>query len=243
MGLKKAEGNMYSWCTHTHTHLGGVCPHRCVYCYVDNPRFGRPPRYQGELRLVEWEFKVKYDKQTLTLNRGVYPGVIFIEHMNDLFADDVPRGFIHRVLQHCQDFPDNTYVFQTKNPARYVTIGDITSTNYLTWPKYYMMGTTIETNRPMSTISRAPPTNERAAAMALLKGRKFLTIEPILQFDLDELLYMIVPIKPEFINIGADSKKKGLLEPTWDEVRALILGLTNAGIIVREKHNLERLKR
>jgi hypothetical protein len=145
-------------------------------------------------------------------------------------------------LRHCKEWPDNTYIFQTKNPQRYEYIGDIKSDYYLTWPTNYIIGTTIETNRPTTTISKAPPTNERAYAMKSLVGRKFITCEPLLGFDLDEMLEMIVPIKPEFINIGCDSKSHNLIEPTWEQVKELIVGLKNAGIEVREKSNLERLK-
>ena len=53
MPLTKAKGNMYDWCTHTHTHLGGLCPHRCVYCSTSaiGRRF-KFSRYTGLLYLV-----------------------------------------------------------------------------------------------------------------------------------------------------------------------------------------------
>jgi protein gp37 len=219
------------WVTHTHSHLGGRCPHECSYCYVDNPRFGRPERYKGELRLIEKEFSVKYGSGKS----------IFIESMNDLFADEVGSSFIYRILKHCKEYPDNVYVFQTKNPSRYAYVGRIESDCYLTWPEQFILGCTIESNRNMSKISKSPSTNERAYAMRLLSGRKFVTIEPILQFDLKEMIDMIVPIKPEFVNIGADSKGNNLPEPTWFEVMSLIDGLKKAGIEVREKSNLDRL--
>ena len=60
MPLTKTKGNNYEWITHAHSHLGGRCVHECSYCYVDNPRFGRPERYKGELRLIEKEFSVNY---------------------------------------------------------------------------------------------------------------------------------------------------------------------------------------
>lgn len=34
MPLNRSTGNMFSWVTHTRTHLGGQCPHQCSYCYV-----------------------------------------------------------------------------------------------------------------------------------------------------------------------------------------------------------------
>jgi hypothetical protein len=53
----------------------------------------------------------------------------------------------------------------------------------------------------------------------------------------------IIKIKPEFVNIGADSKHSKLAEPSWAEVQALIQALKDNGIEVREKSNLERLKK
>jgi DNA repair photolyase len=137
MPLKKSQGNMYPWVTHTHTHLGGECPHKCVYCYVDNPRWGRPKRYTGVLRLLEQEFKVDYDSGK----------VIFIEHCNDLWAAEVDPYFICRVLMHLEQYPENTFVFQTKNPFRYLKPGPHLSLNTI---KDAIFGCTIETNRNQS---------------------------------------------------------------------------------------------
>lgn len=227
MPMKPTSGNMYPWVTHTHAHLGGECSHRCCYCYVDNPRFGRAPRYQGGLRIIPGELKIKYGSGK----------TIFIEHMNDLFAEAVPMELIDVILSHCREWPDNTYVFQTKNPARMAAIP------LHWWPYNLIIGTTIETNRPFtSAISNAPSIEERAYAMKMLAGRKFITVEPILEFDVTELTTMIVGAKPEWVNIGADSKNHGLPEPSYQKVEALIRALGSGGIEVREKRNLERLK-
>ena len=162
---------------------------------------------------------------------------IFIEHMNDLFAEAVPIELIDVILSHCREWPDNTYVFQTKNPARMAAIP------LDWWPSKRIIGTTIETNRPfVSAVSNAPPTEQRAYAMKMLAGRKFITVEPILEFDVAELATMIIDAKPEFANIGADSKGHGLPEPAYTKVEALIRALRRGGIEVKEKHNLERLK-
>lgn len=226
---------MYPWVTHTHSHLGGECPHKCVYCYVDNPRFGRPERYKGLLRLIDKEFQVNYDERTLTKDGGQYPGVIFVENTSDLFAGDVPMSFIQRVMDHCLRWPDNTYVLQTKNPARYVDYAD-------TLPENVILGCTIETNRDIPEISSAPRPLHRCVAMAGLDGRRFITIEPVLDFDVEEFADWIVTIDPEFVNIGADSKGHKLPEPPIWKVDALIDAFLEAGIEIREKHNLERLR-
>lgn len=224
MGLKKSKGNMYDWVTHTHAHLGGECPHRCSYCYVDNPHSGRPKRYTGDLCLVEEEFSVSYGSGK----------TVFIENCNDLFAKEVPDAFIHRILSHCNTWPLNTFVFQTKNPDRYLEWSDL-------FPHGSVLGTTIETNR--ETSGKAPKTTERAKSMLFLpkKFKRFVTIEPIMDFDVDILAWWIIDIKPDFLNIGADSKNKGLIEPTKEKILAFVETLRKGGVEVREKHNLSRI--
>lgn len=225
MPLKKSTGNMYPWVDFTHTHLGGECSHKCTYCYVNSFPFGRPEKYRGHLRLIEKEFNVNYGSNV----------TIFIEHCNDLFAKDVPYEFISKIISHCCGFLTNTYVFQTKNPARFEDfLRDM--------PGERILGTTIETNRRMNTISNAPDPLERAYAMTKLSGRKFVTIEPVLDFDVDILAGWIAVIRPEFLNLGADSKNHGLPEPTIEKIMALVGKLQGYGIELREKHNLQRLK-
>lgn len=229
MPLNKSSGNMYPWVTHMHTHLGGQCPHKCTYCYVETPRFGRPKRYTGPLRLIEDEFKEKYGKGK----------TIFMEHKNDFLAAEVPDEFIVRIIKHAREWPDNTYVWQTKNPERYF------SEAIRPFPEASIYGTTIETNRWMPDISNAPPPKDRVLAMERLSvvSRKFVTIEPVLDFDVDILAEWIARINPEFLNLGADSKGHGLPEPSVEKIMQLVEKLHGYGIELREKHNLNRLKK
>ncbi|MEN6421716.1 MAG: DUF5131 family protein [Smithella sp.] len=228
MSLTKSKGNMYPWVTHTHCHLGGQCPHECSYCYVDHFPYGRPAKYKGELRLIEKEFSEKYGEGN----------TIFIENCNDLFADEVHRLFIKRIMAHCCLYPNNTYVFQTKNPYRYM---EYQQEEWM-FPDKIILGCTIESNKNHG-ISKAPEPEERLFQLNRLKGFApiFVTIEPILDFDVDVLSSWIDQIRPEFVNIGADSKKHNLPEPSADKINALIAEIQKAGIEIREKHNLERL--
>jgi DNA repair photolyase len=228
MPLKKSKGNMYPWVTHTHSHLAGKCPHECSYCYVQAMAQKFPTMkalYSGPIRLIEKEFEVDY-------GRGK---TIFIEHMNDLMAAPVPLDFILKIIRHCLKYPENEYVFQSKNPERY-TIMDCF------FPERRIFGTTIESSKFLPSIMHnAPPPEWRALAMMKLDGRKFVTIEPILDFDVDIISSWMDRIRPEFVNIGADSKGRGLPEPTPDKVHGLIEKLKEYGIEIREKHNLSRL--
>lgn len=223
--VNKAKGNMYTWVTEQYTHIGGRCPHECSYCWVGSIRGGRPAKYQGEPRLIDRELMKKYGSGK----------TIFVEHCNDLFAASVPNEWIAKVLAHCRRYPRNTYVFQTKNPERYHSIEG--------FPPDCIFGTTIETNRNMKDISKAPYPKNRKDAMVRITGRKFVTIEPILDFDLEILFSWIAEIRPDFVNIGADSKAHHLPEPTAEKIYELITALNRRGIEVRRKTNLERLMR
>jgi len=227
VGLRRSKGNMYPWVTHMHAALGGECSHKCSYCYVDHPTKGRDSRFTGKIRLLEGEMDTDFGTGR----------TIFIEHLNDLFSYGVPDHIIERVLEHCKKYPDNMYIFQTKNPERYLRI----PAHW--WPPNYTLGTTIETNRNIPGISFAPDPLVRFAAMKFLNPNisKFITIEPILDFDLDVLVERIVYIKPTFINIGADSKGHCLPEPSAEKIKILINELERSKIEIREKHNLERI--
>jgi hypothetical protein len=158
--------------------------------------------------------------------------------MNDLWAKEVPDEMIRRVLAHCCTWPDNTFVFQTKNPGRYV--------DFINWfPPRYIIGVTIETNRVIEGISEAPTPEKRYQAIMnfpFTGVKRFVTIEPVLAFDLEIFAKWIADMKPDFLNLGADSKSHNLPEPTVKDITALVDKLQEFGVDLREKHNLKRLK-
>jgi len=162
----------------------------------------------------------------------------------------VPDEFIARILAHALVWPRNTYLYQSKNPDRILQWLPLMQTRVI-------FGTTIETNYPIEG-SKAPHPRDRYEAMMALRGevddnsvygqegprdQLMLTIEPIMKFDLDTLSRWVLDIKPDFVNIGADSKGHNLPEPTWSEVLALVDALAKGGVKVNHKSNLERLKR
>lgn len=227
MSLKISHGNMYDWVTHMHSHLAGECPHKCSYCYVQKNPHGVSPRYKGNCRIIEEEFKVDYGSGR----------IIFIEHMNDMFAKEIRPNWIENIFTHCHKYPQNHYVFQTKNPERALSF-------IKSFPEKSLIGTTIETNRDISKISQAPATVWRYKAMAKFARRgfaTFVTIEPILNFDVEELSQWIIDIFPKFVNIGADSKRNFLPEPSADKIRELIYRLNKTSVPIKKKINLERL--
>jgi hypothetical protein len=68
-------------------------------------------------------------------------------------------------------------------------------------------------------------------------------MEPLLEFDLDPFVFAIVQSRPDHVIVGADSKFRGLKEPTKPDVVALLDALRAPGLNVLEKPNLQRLLR
>lgn len=223
------KGNMYDWVGPRRNFIGGECPHRCSYCYVKSMYPAVRARYSGELKLLENEFKkpLKSDKP------------IFIGSCFDMFAKEVPEEWILRVLNYCNNY-NNKYLFQSKNPQRFNDYNILHS-----FPADTILGTTIETNDYgiLQNISDAVSPFNRAKHLSLfLDFERMVTIEPILEFGLEDLVIVIRCADPTWVNIGADSKRHNLLEPSWDKVQALIAELEKF-TEVKCKSNLERLRR
>jgi len=228
MSLKISKGNMYDWVTNMHSHLAGECPHKCSYCYVQKNRFGVSPRYQGVARLIEPEFNVNYGADK----------IIFIEHMNDMFAKEIPSLYITKILNHCNKYKGNQYIFQSKNPKRMLE-------HLALFPTNSLIGTTIETNCNLGeSISKAPQPSERAENITKIAAegfKTFITIEPALDFDVLPFTALIVKARPSFVNIGIDSKGCGLPEPSKEKILELIKMLQMNNIVIKKKVNLKRL--
>jgi len=185
-------------------------------------------RYSGPIRIMPGELDVNYGKGK----------TIFIEHLNDLFAEGVPEKAIEKILSHCARFSFATkYVFQTKNPQAYMKW----DTEWLSLD--CLLGTTIETNRAELLSGNAPSPISRYAGICKTStwADTFITVEPILDFDLDVFSEMLIAAEPDFVNIGADSKGHGLIEPSAKDINDLIAILQSAGVEIRQKRNLERL--
>jgi len=215
--LNKQKGNMYAFVTHTWNPIRGKCPHDCSYCYMK--RFP-----QGELRL---------DEKSLKDNLGE-GNFIFVGSSTDMFAEDVPNEWIIKVLSKCQNYEGNTYLFQSKNPSRFWMFSG-------RYPRNTIFGTTLETNRDMKNISKAQSSKARVSNMQDRYMQKtMITIEPILDFDLEPFVEMIKQVNPEWVNIGADSQNTHLLEPSSEKIEALVKELRKF-TEVKLKDNLKRL--
>ncbi len=197
MNLNQSKGNMYEFITHTWNPIKGRCYHDCSYCYmksiVPNPQ---------PIHLDESELKGIFQRDQF----------IFIGSSTDDFASDVPSEWIIKVLDFCVEATSHQpeeqktrFLIQTKNPERILEFIE----HPLFQSKRVVVCTTIETNRHYPEImNNAPLPRKRAEAMAKIAEygiKTYITIEPIMDFDLDEMVALIKMCKPEQVNIGANS--------------------------------------
>ena len=216
--LTESKGNMYTWVTHTWNTIKGECPHGCTYCYMKRWGKQKPPR------LDEKEFKTD-------LGNGNF---IFVGSSCDMFADDIPKVWIEKTLSYLSF--ENTYLFQSKNPSR--------MWNYRgEFPWSTKICTTIETNRFYPEIMQnCPKPLDRSLYGARIgyKYEMYVTIEPIMDFDLTEMVKLIKWCNPKQVNIGADSGHNNLPEPSKEKILELIDELKKFTVI-DQKRNLSRL--
>lgn len=218
MGMNKVKGNMYNFINFTWNAIKGKCSHDCKYCYMK--RFPQNP-----IRLDEKELKTNLGQNNF----------IFVGSSTDMFADDVPTKWITKTLEHCNKYPKNTYLFQTKNPKRFLEFNE-------EFPKEVILGTTIETDNEDFSYN-APNMTERSKWISekkLWKFRKMVTIEPMIDFITEPLVRLIEQIRPEFVNIGADTTRNNLPEPTQFKVECLIKELKRF-TTVKMKENSKRI--
>lgn len=218
MKLNESTGNMYQWITHTGNTIKGECPHDCSYCYMK--RWGK----QNSIRFDPSELRVP-------MSDGKF---IFVGSSCDMFAEDIPSEWIIKTLNHCSEF-DNTYLFQSKNPEGFISFGGL-------MPDKIALCTTIETNRVYPDIMRnSPDPVERALVFGNIPiEKKYVTIEPIMDFDMGSMIKLIEFCRPKQVNIGADSNGHNIPEPNARKIEQLILEL-NEITIVKVKKNLKRL--
>jgi hypothetical protein len=127
---------------------------------------------------------------------------------------------IERIREHNRRCPHKIYYFQSKDPRYFEQFLDY-------FPYNVVLLTTLETNRDQGydKISKAPKPSIRFKRFLRLNyPRKGVTIEPIMDFDLEILLSWMRSIKPEIVYVGYNSRPKQvqLPEPSLRKTLKLI---------------------
>jgi hypothetical protein len=141
--------------------------------------------------------------------------------MGDISYADI--SYVTKVFDVVSTYPETTFMFQSKNPLCYIAWR-----MFFKVPDNCVLGTTIETNRSTKEVSKAPDTEARKTWLSSIRTRKYVTIEPIMDFDHDVMVAWVKEIRPEFVYVGynsLDSKNKHLPEPTITKTKMLIAAL------------------
>jgi hypothetical protein len=102
------------------------------------------------------------------------------------------------------------FYFQSKNPKYFQKFLNL-------FPENVDLITTLETNRDdgYNKISKAPkPSLRYQQFLELDYPNKIVTIEPMINFDHDEFLDMIINLNPKHVWIGVNSRPKQIRLPT-----------------------------
>lgn len=214
---------MFPFITDTWNPLGGICPHNCRGCWAKKIiKEKKMVKYQGPYKIDEKQINKKFKSGSF----------VFVCDMLDLFAANVPMVAIQMILNRIATQPNVTFLLLTKNP-RYMWLMDL--------PKNVVAGATIESEIDPhlcgDNYSNAPLMHERIKAMIELDHpRKFISIEPIMDFSPGGFIDNILAIKPECIAIGFDNYDSKLPEPeSLEKVLEFINCLEKEGIKVYRK--------
>jgi len=220
---------MFKFITKTWNPIVG-CYHNCYgKCWA----MIMAKRRKNQCKLC-YQFKPHLHPERLKPFKPRKPTLIFTVSMGDLFGQWVPSDWIHAVLDVMNKSNKKvTFFLETKNPRGYIDY-----TKY--FPEKIILSTTIETNRNYK-VSHAPPTIERYSIMKKFfrNFKKHISIEPILDFDHDELVKWICHINPENsfydISIGYDNYNNKLPEPSLKKTLKLKTTLESLGFKVEIK--------
>ena len=94
------------------------------------------------------------------------PRVVFVNSMGDLFHEDVPLDFIHRVFDVMGRCPQHTFQILTKRPERASKLS-----GRLDWRPNIWMGTSVEDAKVTNRVGHLQKTAAKV---------KFLSVEPLL---------------------------------------------------------------
>lgn len=231
--LNEQKGGSYPWVNATWNPLGGQFPYNCNFLDMKHGQMKLLPKYQRQPFLAKEELKTNL--YACARHKG--PMKVFVCNCTDMFSEPVSDDWISSILNHCNKFPENTYLFMSKNPVRFFDFE---------FPPHTILGTTIETNKGEFCGDITPHPDERVvgiyhAQSALAEEAKWMvSIEPIMHMDVGVVTRWIKGIEPDFVSIGAGSERLNLPEPIPETIQKLISKLEKFTEVLL-KDNLKRL--
>lgn len=218
------KSRMFEFIDYT-DNCGGGCCFDCAYCWT--------PKYRGRNRCELCRKGTPHLHVEQVLTRKTKPGTLFFFDMGDIACLSSEER--EAILTMIRNNPQTTFFLLTKDPRIYL--------EWVDPPGNMVLGATIETNRGEITrkLSKAPEPAVRFEAMIRLsetrpKVPRFISIEPILDFDPTTFELFILAVNPDFgVAIGYDNHNHKLNEPTLDKTLRFKENLEDFGITVYKK--------
>lgn len=222
----KAESRMYAD-TETWNPFKG-CEFECSYCV---PSFQRQAKRQKHNCDQCYRYVPHTHPERLT--KIPKAKTVFVCGNGDISYCE-PEFFVKIINAICKSDSGQTFYLQTKKPAFLKPFLKLL-------PQNVILVTTLETNRDdgYAKVSKAPVPSKRFKQFLGLKyPRKIVTIEPIMDFDVDVFSDWIVKIAPEYVWMGLNSQETAvkLPEPSPEKLYQFSEILLQHGIPVRGKH-------
>jgi hypothetical protein len=193
------------------------CLFECSYCYgpATYARFGRC----DQCKAFTPHFHPERMKDKFTRGK-----TYFVESLGD--PSFIPPAIFQRIVDHLAEYPETTFMIQSKNPC-YFKEFDYTTNIWL--------GTTIETNNDelAQQYSQAPVPSERYRGLLETMDAHpalnyYLTFEPIMRCSIDEMLKFARSPNIAAVYVGRDNHENKLPEPSEEELIQLVSALTEA---------------
>jgi protein gp37 len=238
MNLTKIE-----WCDRTWNPVTG-CYHKCPYCYASRiaNRFKHKDaecweslanKQQSDYPLVVAE------KNCCAFPEGFIPTFywgridepqyikkpqnVFVCSMADLFGEWVPDEWIQAVFEACEKAPQHRYLFLTKNPKRYIELGNA---DLLPMYKNFWYGTTVTESKQFRYA-----TSE--------KDNVFWSVEPLLG---DFATCKESVVGANWVIVGAETgNRKGKIIPERKWIENIVNSCREQNIPVFLKNSLANI--
>lgn len=200
------------------------CNFNCIYC---KKSFQAQSKRWGKNNCQDcYDYKPHFHEERLTQSLRNTKGDEFIWVISSGDIACMKEEWVNKILERIKQLPQ-TFFFQTKSPDCYYKYS---------FPENVILGITLETDVYRTKITDAMPLWHRYIFFKDYQHpRKFVTIEPIMDFKFDRFLKWLEDINPERIYIGYDTKKCGLPEPPLEKTYRLIKELRKF-TVVKEKY-------
>jgi len=217
------KNNMYKLSVEQWSPFAG-CEHDCIYCKSSFQRQLKrwaKKNCPGCHEFSPHEHPLRLDQK---LPKTKYMQFIFTCSSGDIAF--CSTEYLERIITRIRSEPDRTFLIQSKDPCTF---------NRVIFPKNVILGTTLETNRGdlPEGISKAPKPSQRYKDFVKVNHPlKMVTIEPVIDFDLDVMIDWVENINPCMVWLGYDSGKNKLPEPELEKVKNLHWELAKKGFVV-----------